>query len=315
MTVQPLHPEFFIVGTGRSGTTLARAILTGHPDVEVHGETWFLPLLLRLRPVWWGASGLRQEAFLRLAFANGRLQRAGLHRADVERVLLDRIIDTPQGAISALYEAYGGPRGATVVGDKTPGYVDHARTLGEHFPQAKFIEMVRHPLDVVCSLMDQPWGPNDPAAAAIWWDRSQRAIARSGMSADRLLIVRLEDLIDQPDDVVGSMAAHLGLDVHPDMVNFTARAGQIADQNIHPSGHVGLRGPLRRTRSWTDQLTPRQASDAWAIVAGSADALGYEGPDMPVVPARRRAAGSRLAMFRLSRSWRRLRSVRRVLRR
>ncbi len=37
---------FFIVGTGRSGTTLLRKLLSAHPAVHVPKETHFLPILV-----------------------------------------------------------------------------------------------------------------------------------------------------------------------------------------------------------------------------------------------------------------------------
>src|SRR5215471_2582938 len=42
---------FFIVGSGRSGTTLLRLILAGHSRIHIPPETWFiLPLVERFSP-------------------------------------------------------------------------------------------------------------------------------------------------------------------------------------------------------------------------------------------------------------------------
>jgi hypothetical protein len=60
MTVSAMagpNAPFFIVGTGRSGTTLLRIILAGHSRIEIPPETWFImpridriPLTGRLTP-------------------------------------------------------------------------------------------------------------------------------------------------------------------------------------------------------------------------------------------------------------------------
>src|SRR5450755_2077519 len=42
---------FFIVGCGRSGTTLLRLILSGHSRIHILPETWFVEPLVRQLPL------------------------------------------------------------------------------------------------------------------------------------------------------------------------------------------------------------------------------------------------------------------------
>lgn len=39
---KPDHPFVFVVGCGRSGTTLLRAMLNAHPDLAVPAESYFI---------------------------------------------------------------------------------------------------------------------------------------------------------------------------------------------------------------------------------------------------------------------------------
>lgn len=307
-----MNPQFFVVGTPRSGTTLARAILTGHPDVEIPGETGFLPRLLQLRWLWWGREGVRSGVFTRLICANGRLARAGLSRPEVRRLVDEDDPRTPLETVDLVYAELGRRAGATVVGDKTPLYIDHLPRLATAYPDARFIQMVRHPLDTVSSLMTQPWGPDDPLAAALQWDRSQRAARRAALGG-RLLTVRLEDLVADPAPTVRDMAEHLGLSPTDAMLAFADRAERIADQNVHPGSHRGLGRSLVRTRDWADHLDPRQAAEAWAIVRVTAESLGYGGPDGTTVPAPRARAWRAETQFRLARQRKRLTTLRRVV--
>lgn len=306
-------PSFFIVGVGRSGTTLARAIITGHPTVEVPPETGFLPTLLRLSRAWWGRDGVRAEVFTRLVFANGRMPRAGLRRDELSRALVLDPPSTPADAISRLYGLFATGPATRYVGDKTPGYVEHARLLATTFPQARFIHMVRHPLDVVASLTRQPWGPNDPLAAAWLWLRGIEAATAAHLPATKCLAVRLEDLVTNADDAVTRMADHLGISVHVDMMQFRERAELISHQNIHPEAHVGLSRPLTPTHRWQHDLTARDAARVWPLVAEAAHNLGYEGPPAPYATVKRREAALRLARFEATRSWRRGRTVFRLI--
>src|SRR5215472_16498276 len=45
------NTPFFIVGAGRSGTTLLRLILTGHPRIHILPETWFIRDLVKELPL------------------------------------------------------------------------------------------------------------------------------------------------------------------------------------------------------------------------------------------------------------------------
>ncbi|MBA3990668.1 MAG: sulfotransferase [Propionibacteriales bacterium] len=302
-------PAFFIVGVGRSGTTLARAILTGHPHLVVPSETGFVPALLRAAPLWWNGSGVRSGLFVRLAFANGRLARAGVDPAQLRRRLARRPPASTAEAIGRIYELFSKGDGSVRVGDKTPSYGLHVERLARAFPHAQFIHMVRHPLDVVASLRRQPWGPNDPMAAAGMWLRGMRAVSDSTLRADRLLTVRLEDLIAEPDAIVDRLARHLRVDSHADMLRFSERAHEISHQNVHPESHLGLGGSLAPTRDWREGLVGGEARGVWSLVVDSAAPLGYSGPPGPGPRVSEAAAMRRLRMFELSRSWRRLRTL------
>jgi len=310
-STQPvLFPDFFIVGVARSGTTLVRAIVTGHPCLTVPAETGFLPTLFRITPLWWRRGRLRRDLFTRLVFANGRLRRTGIQ----PRQLVDRLTRFPPGspaeAVSRIYELFGEDEPSVRVGDKTPGYEHHVALLAERFPGATFIHVVRHPLDVVASLVRQPWGPNDPLAAGMLWLRGVRACAKAaGSHVDTMLVVRLEDLIDEPAETVDRISSHLGVVKHPDMLRFTSRAQAISEQNAHPSGHAGLAGPLAATRHWRADLSEDDAARTWSLVGSTAERYGYHGPrDLPADVSERDAA-LRLARFRISRSWRRGRTL------
>ena len=113
-------PVPFIVGVGRSGTTLLRLMLDAHPDLAIPPETHFVPDLIQLfeadedatpdRVVeivtsgrHWGDFGLEEEAL-----------RERLERAEP----LDAA-----GAIRAFFELYAERHGKLRWGDKTPIYV------------------------------------------------------------------------------------------------------------------------------------------------------------------------------------------------
>lgn len=152
----------FVVGSGRSGTTLMRHILSRHPDVAICGETRYLRTghLRRTgfrdrfagvgdiatdegaRSVvdyiydeiqgknWWRwiQRNVPREQFLR-----------GLLQSDrTDRALFDLVM-----TLSA--------RGKPIRGEKTPAHIYWVPTLLEWFPGAKIVHMLRDPRAVFVS--------------------------------------------------------------------------------------------------------------------------------------------------------------------
>lgn len=72
------------------------------------------------------------------------------------------------------------------------------------FPETKFIEMRRHPLDNIAAVLNQHWGPNNFNFAVRWWsDRIKLAdLSVSKIPSDKHLMLSLEDLVK--DDRVNS---------------------------------------------------------------------------------------------------------------
>jgi len=157
--------------------------------------------------------------------------------------------------------------------------------------------------------------PNDPVAAGQMWVRGMRAYARVSLPRERLLVVRLEDLVSDPPGWIGQMSAHLRVSTHPDMLAFGERAEEISQQNKHPDAHAGLSRPLSATRVWSDELSARDAARIWCLVEPFATQYGYTGPDTPLPRVPSAEAAVRLAGFQLARSWRRAWTLTRLVRR
>lgn len=309
------HLDFVVVGTGRSGTTLTRAILQGHSRIAIPGETGFVPNLMRASTIWWRQGHLQVQLFTRLAFANGRLARAGYLPAELAGSLRSTPPPTPMAAIGRIYGLHARKHGADTVGDKTPGYVRQLDLLDSWFPGLRVIRMVRHPLDVVASLCQQPWAPRSPLACAELWLTDQEAFAASRLSGSALTL-RLEDLIAEPEQLARAMAEHLGQGFEPAMLQYRDRAEDVMGENVHPEAHAGLKGELGGRRNWRDQLSRDEAAYAWSIVREPAELLGYVGPEVRAVPPAeqlRRRARFEGRVFAFRRRWRSVRSAARVL--
>src|SRR5262245_58161458 len=114
-------PFPFIVGRGRSGTTLLRAMFDSHPDVAIPPESHFICGLSRSNDLC-GQDGFASDAFLRKLLAREHFRRWELPMRDI-RAAFDEGVDSYANAIRRIYSLYASHHGKKRYGDKTPSYV------------------------------------------------------------------------------------------------------------------------------------------------------------------------------------------------
>jgi hypothetical protein len=247
--MSPMATPIYVLGVGRSGTTLLRLMLAGHSQIAIPGEApW-----VTTPPD--GADATRGvEAILtHPRFTEWRLDPDAV-RASVAR---RRPSNWPE-MVDAVFATYAEHRGKPRWGDKTPTHIDHLPLLAGWFPRAQFLHLVRDGRDVAASLAEQPWGPRNAVAAAFYWRRAVRRAHRfgTGLGPQRYLQLRLEDLVTDPAGELRRVCAFLGEAYEPTMLDYPdrfARPGVVA-----PPGHESLAlAPTRGLRDWRATVRPR----------------------------------------------------------
>jgi hypothetical protein len=183
----PSSRPIFIVGCGRSGTTLLRLMLDSHAAIAAGEETKFLTDLEPILDEHW-----------RL------LQTYGFERD----WWVDRIRAFYGGFLAEYTERKGKRRWA----EKTPGYTFHLPFVDELFPDAQYVHLIRDGRDVVASFRER-WGYRAGlrAANSVWRESIVRARAFGAQLApDRYQELRYEALIADPERELRSLLAFLG---------------------------------------------------------------------------------------------------------
>ena len=200
----------FVLCNGRSGSTLLRFLLDAHPDLACPPETNLPMLCGQLATVWSLIEGAPLSA----------------NRGDEPPVIPDAAIAGVRETMDRMVGSYLERRGKKRYCDKSLGTARFAELLLRVYPEARFICLYRHPMDVIASGMEAcPWGLNGYgfdsyitqtpgnavfALARFWVENSAQTLAAEEQFPDRCIRVRYEDLVTDPEVLAARVFDFLG---------------------------------------------------------------------------------------------------------
>jgi len=142
------NTPFFILGCVRSGTTMLRDMLRLHPRLECPEETHFFRWADPFASPRYDRNYISMKIFDRHRKMDG-ISHAGFFSA-MEASADRRQISDQYGAL--YLKARGNEHGRWF--DKTPQNIYGISLISHLYPEAKFIHIHRHPLNVVASLVE-----------------------------------------------------------------------------------------------------------------------------------------------------------------
>ncbi len=274
------EPPIFIVGCGRSGTTLLRLMLDTHPDVAIPGESHFIPALWRARRRYMSGGVLQVD---RLAEAIMRSREFRQWGVPEERAWTRvRELEHPEFAdvLEAMYLAYADDRSKHRWGDKTPRYVRSIPLLAALFPSARFVHIIRDGRDVWMSYRSVPWGPKDIWTASRKWlrDVSAGREARALVGHDRYMEISYERLVTEPRETLTELCGFADLPFDDRMLDYHRDAGRRLEA---PAGETHFHASVTKAitpglRDWRTQMPPEEVMSFEAVAGSLLGELGYE---------------------------------------
>jgi phthiocerol/phenolphthiocerol synthesis type-I polyketide synthase E len=238
-------PIAFILSSARSGSTLLRVMLAGHPAL-------FCPPELHL--LGYGNLKERRDKLKSEHFGRG-LQRAFMELRDINATEAQTQVDalTARGITIkdtyAMLQELARPR---LLVDKSPDYaedIEVLRAADDLFSSTYYLVLVRHPYAVIESyvrnrigaIADKQW--RDPyAQAEDHWRRHYQNIF-DFLNEDRrpAHIIRYEELVTDSVTVMRGICASLGIEYHEAAVSPYEGARMIdgpGDPNFHEHGRI-----------------------------------------------------------------------------
>ena len=292
---QKLDSTAFILSSPRSGSTLLRVMLAGHPSLSSPPELHLLPFdTMAEREAELGVSQLGEG--LKRAFMTLKGISAEESQSLVEGLIKENT------SVAEVYQMLQQLAGDRLLLDKSPTYASNRDTLDKAeviFNNAKYIHLVRHPYSVVESFarmrMDKLVGSGDSdpyeMAELIWRESNQNILDfAQDIDPQRYLIVYYEDLVSKPRQVMTEVCEFLEIpfneailtpyqgDRMTDGVSNTAMS--LGDPNF--LNHQKIEAKLAET--WREIELPRTLG---TYTQQLAERLNYELPqesDMDVLP-------------------------------
>jgi len=246
----------FVLCNGRSGSTLLRFLLDGHPELACPPETNLPALCAQLATVWSLIEGAPLSA----------------NRGDEPPEIPDAAIAGIRLMMDRMVGSYLDRRGKKRYCDKSLGTARFAELLLRVYPESRFICLYRHPMDVIASGMEAcPWGLNgygfDPyiattpgnavlALARFWADNTAITLAAEERFPDRCLRVRYEDLVADPEAVADGVFRFLEAAPAP---GISASCFSAERERFGPGDY----------KIWsTSQITRESVGRGWSIPVG-----------------------------------------------
>lgn len=269
----------FIGGCQKSGTTLLMSLLDNHPQLVVlPEETHYLEERRKY------LKRKSYQARLELLLDNlGVLgSRSGCYdtspscapdvrcygKFDFERFagLAGEFISQPwmndSLLLSETIRAYGMVLGADWQNcvrwvEKTPKTETYSRLFDQLFPDARLIQVVRDPRAVFASLKSRivnRYGCHSKAHRLLRsWNRSAREIPRLRKDSSRFLVIRYEDLVGHPREVLETICRFGGFDFSERLFEPTRGGnGWLGNSSFYLTLEGISAAPLER---WKDSLT------------------------------------------------------------
>jgi len=276
---------FFIVGVGRSGTTLLRLMLNSHPNIAIPYESHFITDYLQ-RVDSYGPLEQRSnlESLLHDIFSEEMLL-GWDHKFDREEVIRDIPGPVTLGSVfDGVYRNYARAKNKVRWGDKSD-YLDRMHLINDIFPNAKFVHIVRDGRDVVNSVLKLPWGPNDMLGAAQWWHEHVKLAQIVGrvLGKNRYHTIRYEDLIANPRLELTKVCDFIGEDYSSDMLAYHKDTKNLIPKNRRSQHHNTDSLPKSdRCYAWKKEMSATHQALFNRIGESSLREFGYEIPETEI---------------------------------
>lgn len=274
---------FLIIGSGRSGNTLLRAILVSNPKIAIPPESFVLHRIVKKFQAY---SFLPWRELVKLIvgefessshFFTWEINMYGVYdrlfKLDKEKRTLANIIDE----IFCYYSERKFPN-FEIWGDKTPLNTLHLDLIDNLFDNAKYINLIRDGRDVVSSYLKMGRYAS-VEEAAYRWKRSIELARKFGKnkSKNEYIEIRYEKLVSNPSNEIKKICEFLNVGFHKDMIEHQKIANELSDVKQMPH-YSNVKNPINTDSigKWKRNLSDEQRIKVEELLNDKLKELNYK---------------------------------------
>ena len=279
----PDTPIFFIVGKGRSGTTLLEGILDAHPNIQIPTESRFV---IHNYYEYYKTTNWTREKIYSFYKNVHKGRHIRLWDIDEEKLLRDLLSLEGQSSFGAMcknvylnYNSFFPKEELKLIVDKHPFNTLYINELLKVFPDAKFIHVIRDYRDNVLSHSKAFKLKNFSIIAQKWLHYNKLVDELKSKIPERFITIRYEDLVSDPAKTLQDLCAFLGVEYHSGMLEYHKNKALIDPKlevflrQIHPN----LFKPILpdNIEKWKKEMSPEEITLCDAIAGSYGKGYGY----------------------------------------
>jgi len=225
-----INSPIFIIGVGRSGTTLLQSMLNAHRQISFPPETHFFRCYISNSIITKRFANKGLKSLKSIIVNDKNLLKLNLDLKEIINNLVDRNSFTLENFYKKLLSEYAKVKAKKIIGDKDPKNIENLRDIERFFPEASILHIIRDPRDVVLSRMEAEWSKNRNFLLHILAYREQLNMGRmegKKLFKNRYYEVIYEDLIEKPEEELKKITKFLGIEYDNNMLNYSQRAEEI----------------------------------------------------------------------------------------
>lgn len=241
MTVKEINsiPFVFIVGMGRSGTTLLRTIMDAGEETIFPIESKIIVFLKQKyhHKKNWSIELLDEflvDLYKEIKFVRGwKVNEVELRSKFLEYPIHEISFSFLIRLIYLTFQSHFSKTGIKLIGDKNPVYCIFISELMEVFPSAKFIHIVREYHDCILSNKKLFKQKNVSALAQMWKMYNSWIEIHARNRPEIFYRIRYEDLTSSPEKMVRELCAFTGLNYNERMLDFHLKLNEKLDKDLN----------------------------------------------------------------------------------
>jgi protein-tyrosine sulfotransferase len=273
-------PMAFILGLGRSGTTLLQGMLDAHPNVVAPPESKFILLLYpRFHHIKkWDEKDIHD--FVEALYIDplfGKLWAIDKVKLLQDMLSIKEYADYAMLCKLVCYNMRENKENVTLLTFKVPLYTIFLSKLKKIFPDARFVHLVRDPRDNLYSHI-KSYNIGDHLFVNQQWVGFNSLVEKNKqMQPSKYFTIYYEEMVKEPENILKSLSGFLGITYNSSMLQ--QKLGEYKNESEFKMVHESLLSPVNTSNvgKWKNKLSPQDIVIAEAITGKLAKSkYGYE---------------------------------------